>query len=132
MKKKDPTSIDQMVGQLLKRRRRELHLTQEQLAQRLDLVPQQIQKYEKGANRVPAGRLYEFADALNVSVDYFFAGAAEHLGPEFLSSMDELTPSETVMSSEGQSLLAAYDQIPDDDVKKLIRDFVLKMAKPKK
>jgi transcriptional regulator with XRE-family HTH domain len=67
-------ATDLHVGKRLRRRRRLLGLTQQQLAESIGIRFQQIQKYECGANRVTASRLYELAVALNVPVNYFFEG----------------------------------------------------------
>ncbi|MBI1251516.1 MAG: helix-turn-helix domain-containing protein [Alphaproteobacteria bacterium] len=67
-------ATDLHVGKRLRRRRRLLGLTQQQLAESIGIRFQQIQKYECGANRVTASRLYELAVALNVPVTYFFEG----------------------------------------------------------
>ena len=67
-------AIDLHVGKRLRRRRRLLGLTQQQLAESIGIRFQQIQKYECGANRVTASRLYELAVALNVPVNYYFEG----------------------------------------------------------
>jgi transcriptional regulator with XRE-family HTH domain len=66
--------IDQHVGERIRLRRTELGLTQEQLADTLDVSYQQIQKYETGANRISAGRIYEIARKLRVEIGYFFEG----------------------------------------------------------
>lgn len=63
--------IDQHVGERIRLRRTELGLTQEQLAEALQVSYQQIQKYETGANRISAGRLYEVAHRLEVDIGYF-------------------------------------------------------------
>lgn len=65
--------IDHHVGERIRLRRTELGLTQEQLAEALDVSYQQIQKYETGANRISAGRIYEIARKLGVDIGYFFA-----------------------------------------------------------
>ena len=67
-----PTWIDVHVGQRVRQRRTLLGYSQERLAEALNLTFQQVQKYERGANRVGAGRLYELAKALDVPVTYFF------------------------------------------------------------
>ena len=67
-------STDLHVGKRLRRRRRLLGMTQQDLASQVGVRFQQIQKYECGANRVTASRLYELSKALNVSVQYFFDG----------------------------------------------------------
>jgi transcriptional regulator with XRE-family HTH domain len=66
--------IDQHVGERIRLRRTERGLTQEQLAAALDVSYQQVQKYETGANRISAGRIYEIARKLGVEVGYFFDG----------------------------------------------------------
>lgn len=67
-------SIDQHVGERIRLRRAELGLTQEQLAEALDVSYQQIQKYETGANRISASRIFEMARRLDVDLGYFFEG----------------------------------------------------------
>ena len=69
--------IDAHVGERIRLRRTELGLTQEQLAEALDVSYQQIQKYETGANRVSAGRMLEIARKLDVDVGYFFEGLSD-------------------------------------------------------
>ena len=66
--------IDQHVGERIRARRTELGLTQEQLAEALNVSYQQVQKYETGANRISAGRIFEMAHKLRVDVSYFFEG----------------------------------------------------------
>jgi transcriptional regulator with XRE-family HTH domain len=66
--------IDQQVGERIRKRRTLLGYTQEQLAEALDISYQQIQKYETGANRVSAGRLYQIAQRLETPVSHFFEG----------------------------------------------------------
>ncbi|HXF89856.1 MAG TPA: helix-turn-helix transcriptional regulator [Xanthobacteraceae bacterium] len=69
---KTPTSIDRQVGQRLRMRRRMLGVSQMRLASMIGLTFQQVQKYEKGTNRLGASRLYQIAQALQVPVSYFF------------------------------------------------------------
>lgn len=69
---KSPSGIDRIVGQRLRWRRRELKLTQEQLGEKLGLTFQQVQKYEKGVNRVSAGTLYEISKVLGLHISWFF------------------------------------------------------------
>jgi len=66
--------VDEYVGERIRARRTTMGLTQENLAQTLNISYQQVQKYETGANRVSAGRLYEIARRLDVEVGYFFDG----------------------------------------------------------
>jgi transcriptional regulator with XRE-family HTH domain len=66
--------IDQHVGERIRLRRAELGLTQEQLAEALEVSYQQIQKYETGANRISASRIFQMARRLDVELGYFFEG----------------------------------------------------------
>ena len=76
--------IDRQVGARMRQRRVMLGLTQQQLAELIGVTYQQAHKYEKGINRVAAGRLYGIAQALGVEVSYFFEG---------LQTADRLVPS---------------------------------------
>jgi transcriptional regulator with XRE-family HTH domain len=69
--------IDQHGGERIRLRRTERGLTQEQLAEALDVSYQQVQKYETGANRISAGRIFQIARKLGVEVGYFFDGLGE-------------------------------------------------------
>lgn len=71
-----PNQIDVHVGSRVRRRRLELDLSQEQLGEALGVTFQQIQKYERGTNRVGASRLFELGGILNVAVGYFYSGLA--------------------------------------------------------
>lgn len=68
------TKIDEHVGKKLKLRRINFGLSQQELGKLLNITFQQIQKYEKGVNRVSSGKLYEFSKVLGVPVTYFFEG----------------------------------------------------------
>lgn len=65
---------DVFVGKKIKEKRIFLKITQEELAKKLDITFQQIQKYENGSNRVSAGRLYKISKIFNISINYFFKG----------------------------------------------------------
>lgn len=69
--------VDAYVGERIRDRRTSLGLTQEHLASALQISYQQVQKYETGANRVSAGRLFELARILDIDVGYFFEGLNE-------------------------------------------------------
>ncbi|GAD59769.1 helix-turn-helix transcriptional regulator [Brevundimonas sp. BAL450] len=73
------TEIDLHLGRRLRRRRRLLGLTQQQLAVQVGIRFQQIQKYECGANRISAARLWQLAEALETPVNYFYDGLSEAL-----------------------------------------------------
>lgn len=71
-----PDSVDIHVGDQLRARRTLIGLSQEKLAVAVGLTFQQVQKYERGKNRISAGRLYQFSHILEVSIDYFYEGLA--------------------------------------------------------
>ena len=71
--KSTPHPVDQSVGQQIRYRRWQLDMSQAELAGRIGVTWQQVQKYETGANRVSASRLWEAANALDVPITYFFA-----------------------------------------------------------
>jgi transcriptional regulator with XRE-family HTH domain len=73
----DRSAVNEHIGRRLRRRRRLLGLTQQELAKVCGLRFQQIQKYECGANALSAGRIWQLAQALECSVSYFFATGAE-------------------------------------------------------
>ncbi|MDG1418478.1 MAG: helix-turn-helix transcriptional regulator [Maricaulis sp.] len=108
--------IDLHVGKRLRRRRRLLGLTQQQLAESVGIRFQQIQKYECGANRVSASRLFELAESLDVPVQYFYEG---------LSSRDEaaneggLAP-DVLSQKETVDLIRAYYRLGERPRKRLL------------
>ena len=71
-----PNPIDAHVGRRVRMRRREIGMSQQTLADRLNLTFQQVQKYERGLNRISASKLFEIAEALEAPVGFFFDGAA--------------------------------------------------------
>jgi transcriptional regulator with XRE-family HTH domain len=75
-----PDSIDQHVGRRIRMQRLAMHMSQEKLGMALGLTFQQIQKYEKGTNRVGASRLQQIAQTLNVPPSFFFEGAVADAG----------------------------------------------------
>ena len=120
-----PSGIDRVVGQRIRWRRRELKLTQERLGELLELTFQQVQKYEKGVNRVSAGRLYEIAGVLGVPVSYFFDGAEEFLGPEQAEfAEDDSEPHAPVMTPEMLELISAFQKIEDISLRKSLLNTV--------
>ncbi|XKT75324.1 MAG: helix-turn-helix domain-containing protein [Patescibacteria group bacterium UBA2103] len=95
-------------------RRSLLDMSQSELGEKLGVTFQQVQKYERGANRVGASRLFDLAKVLDVSVGYFFKGLEEALDPE-LSSDDDILPT-FVASKHGPRLMIALSKIEDNEV----------------
>jgi transcriptional regulator with XRE-family HTH domain len=121
-----PSGIDRAVGQRIRLRRRERKLTQEQLGELLELTFQQVQKYEKGVNRVSAGRLYEIAGVLDVPVGYFFDGLdaeTSHAGM-MLAESDETFSMPLTISNEDVELIAAFQKISDAALRQSLLDTV--------
>ena len=81
-KKEKPDPVDKHVGARLRERRGELGLSQEKLAALADISFQQIQKYEKGLNRISASKLYHFARFLNVEPGWFYERMERQPGPQ--------------------------------------------------
>jgi len=123
-----PSGIDRVVGQRIRWRRRELKLSQEQLAELLSLTFQQVQKYEKGVNRVSAGRLFEISMAMGVPVNYFYDGAQTQLEDDqarfAASGMAEDGPRAPMMDTETLDLIAAFQKIRDDSLRKSLLNTV--------
>lgn len=116
-------AIDLHVGKRLRRRRRLLGLTQQQLAESIGIRFQQIQKYECGANRVTASRLYELAVALNVPVNYFFEGlqqVAAPATPGAPANDRDLIAADVLSQKETLELIRAYYKLGERPRRRLL------------
>jgi transcriptional regulator with XRE-family HTH domain len=125
--------LDIHVGQKLRQRRLMLGLTQEKLGGLLSLTFQQVQKYERGQNRVSASRLYEIARALRVPVAYFFEDAPDGIVMPGLSDqkqepLEEGAPGNDYNSRETAELLRAYFRIEDSKKRKRVLDLIRAMS----
>ena len=107
--KKVPNPIDKHVGSRVRMRRMLLGMSQEKLGEALGLTFQQVQKYEKGVNRVGAARLQQIATALNVPVTFFYDGDGKAREVESLLFLD---------SAFSLRLLRAYSKIKDQTVQR--------------
>ena len=109
--------VDAHVGKRIRHRRWLLGTTQQQLAERVGIKFQQIQKYETGANRVSASRLWDIADALGVPVRFFFDG----LGPDSESETKEVSnvPADLLGDKEALDLIRSYYAIPENQRRRL-------------
>jgi transcriptional regulator with XRE-family HTH domain len=101
------TDIDLHLGKRLRRRRRLLGLTQQQLASVCGVRFQQIQKYECGANRISAARIWQLAEALDVPVGYFFDGLSTR-NERMDDELPEGRNGEVLARKETQDLIRAY------------------------
>lgn len=129
MPKKQANLIDAQVGSRLRLRRMMIGMSQERLGDLLGLTFQQVQKYEKGVNRIGAGRLFEISRILDVPIFYFYEGVTEQLGeaPGF-SDTDAPPVLEFVSSGEGLQLSLAFMRIRDPKVRKRVLDLVKSLA----
>lgn len=122
-KKANP--IDAQVGNRVRIRRMLIGMSQEKLGDLLGLTFQQVQKYEKGVNRIGAGRLFEIARILGVPIDFFYDGVAS--SAETLASAAPPVM-EFVSSGEGLQLSLAFMKIKDPKVRKRVLDLVKSLA----
>ena len=122
--KKKPNPIDVHVGGRIRLRRNMLGMSQERLGESLGITFQQIQKYEKGTNRVGASRLQAIAHILGVPVAFFFEDAP---GGERVAGMAEDSAeyvAEVPNTAEGMQLNRAFVRISDAKVRRRILDLV--------
>src|SRR6201991_3339387 len=125
MPKKQANPIDAQVGNRVRIRRMLIGMSQEKLGDLLGLTFQQVQKYEKGVNRIGAGRLFEIARILGVPIDFFYDGVAA--STEGLSAAAPPVM-EFVSSGEGLQLSLAFMKIKDPKVRKRVLDLVKSLA----
>lgn len=113
-------------------RRMMVGMSQEKLGEALGLTFQQIQKYEKGANRISASRLQQISEALSTPLAYFFKGAPASEGAAQAGlaegAAEDAYLSDFVMTSEGLTLNRAFARVSDPKVRKRIVDLVVTLA----
>lgn len=125
--KKKPNPIDAHVGGRIRFRRNMLNMSQEKLGESLGITFQQIQKYEKGTNRVGASRLQAIAGILNVPVSFFFEDAPDTDIGQTSGFIEEMSGSDVMdfcSSAEGLQLNRAFVRISDAKVRRKIIDLV--------
>ena len=130
MTKKLPNPTDKHVGSRVRMRRMMLGMSQDKLGDALSLTFQQVQKYEKGTNRIGASRLQQIAHFLQVPVSFFFEGApglpsgngnaGEAPSPSYVSDF--------LATSDGLALTKAFMQIKDPKLRRRIVDLVSQIA----
>ena len=126
---KSPDELDAHIGARVRLRRIMLGVSQEQLGTALGLTFQQIQKYEKGLNRIGAGRLYRIATALSVSVAFFYEGLPDprdKAGDGDSGNGDAIQ--RFLTSPEGYSLCEAFMKIEDRATRRRLVDLVSTIA----
>jgi transcriptional regulator with XRE-family HTH domain len=130
MTKKSPNPIDKHVGSRVRMRRMMISMSQEKLGERLGITFQQIQKYEKGTNRIGASRLQQISIVLGVPVSFFFEGAPVPEGSSgaFSESSSPAYVSDFLATSDGLSLTKAFMKVKDPKVRRRIVDLVEAIA----
>ena len=127
--KKSTGSIDKEIGKRVRMRRISIGMSQEKLGELLDLTFQQVQKYEKGTNRISVGRLVDIAKILGVDIHFFFngiksikaeGGFAEEESPPYIS--------EVMSTPEGLQLIRTFTGIKNPKVRKSIVQLVASLA----
>jgi transcriptional regulator with XRE-family HTH domain len=132
MTRRDPNFIDVHVGNRIRMRRQLVGMSQEKLGEMLGITFQQVQKYEKGANRISASRLYLSAKILGVPVQFFFDDLP---GVESHGGMSEAREEDTVLSSlmnaDGVALARAFRDASSANKRKLISSVARLIAESK-
>jgi transcriptional regulator with XRE-family HTH domain len=133
MAKKAPNPIDKHVGSRVRMRRMMLSMSQEKLGDALGLTFQQVQKYEKGTNRIGASRLQQISQILQVPVAFFFEGAPNipPLGGSTDGMKEAPSPayvSDFLATSEGLALTKAFMRIKEAKLRRRIVDLVEEIA----
>jgi len=130
--KKAPNPIDKHVGSRVRMRRMMLGMSQEKLGDALGLTFQQVQKYEKGTNRIGASRLQQIAQILQVQVSFFFDGAPtvpSAMRPEGMAEAPSPAyVSDFLATSDGLALTKAFMRINDSKLRRRIVDLVEQIA----
>ncbi len=138
MTARKPNPVDVHVGSRVRLRRMFVGMSQERLGEQMDLTFQQIQKYEKGTNRIGASRLFQLSEILSVPVGFFFEGmdmpsaAQASRAPGFAEPASESYVMDFLDSREGVELNRAFVKITDPKVRKSIVDMVRAMAEADK
>ena len=126
-----PNPIDTYVGSRVRQRRTMLGMNQEALAKRLDLSFQQIQKYERGTNRIGSSRLFHISQILDVPINFFFEAVAKNEGRRTSGSEPKAVPEIANFQSKRETLdlVRAFTKISDPTVRKRILEMAKAMSK---
>ena len=122
----DERTIDVHVGLCVRGRRHELGMSQSTLADALGVSFQQVQKYERGANRVSASMLWEMSEAMEVPVTYFYEGYGD--GAHRASPESPNSPSRFFQTPDGFDLAQAFLQLPEGPVRKIVLTVARQLA----
>lgn len=128
--------VDIHVGNRVRQRRKLIGLSQADLGEALGLTFQQVQKYERGVNRIGASRLFQIAQILQINIDYFFAempseieSESIHLEEQLHSKLCSVGDDDIISSEETTELVANYYAIGDVKKRKAAHDLIANLAK---
>jgi transcriptional regulator with XRE-family HTH domain len=121
LQKKSPNQIDKHIGSRVRARRIMLGMSQEKLADALGLTFQQVQKYEKGVNRIGASRLLHIAGILDVSIEFFFEGLPGLRAGGF---SDDSLVAEFLTITESDRIVRGFLKLKDDEARRKVADLV--------
>jgi transcriptional regulator with XRE-family HTH domain len=122
-----PNPVDRHVGLRIRMRRKELGISQERLAESIGLTFQQVQKYERAANRVSASKLWEMSRALSTNISYFYEGLGDAIEAPG-SNLPRESMQNFLLTPEGIELAAVFPKIAKGRVRRKILDLVRAMA----
>ena len=122
-----PNPVDRHVGLRIRMRRKELGISQERLAESIGLTFQQVQKYERAANRVSASKLWEMSRALSTNISYFYEGLGDAIETPG-SNLPRESMQDFLLTPEGIELAAVFPKIAKGRVRRKILDLVRAMA----
>lgn len=119
-----PDPVDIHVGERIRLRRAMLRQTQQDLAHSIGISFQQLQKYERGTNRVSASRLFDIANHLGVSISFFFHDMDDALMKERGSQIGAAPRDDDSLSSDALRLMALFNRLPSETVRRRVLDFL--------
>lgn len=131
MNEKTPNPIDKHVGGRVRMRRMLMGMSQERLGEALGLTFQQVQKYEKGTNRISASRLQQISKVLGVPVEFFFdgsPGSESTAGNGFADGAGSMYTADLMATAEGVALGKAFLRIRDPRVRRRLIELVTALA----
>jgi transcriptional regulator with XRE-family HTH domain len=129
MLSKAPNPVDKHVGSRVRMRRLMMEMSQEKLGEALGLTFQQIQKYEKGTNRIGASRIQQISNILQIPVSFLFEGAPNAMvSAEGFNEASPAYVADFLATSEGLALTRAFTRIDDARLRRSIVDLVERIA----
>lgn len=125
---RQPNPVDRHVGERVRARRKQLGLSQDKLAEALGLTFQQVQKYERGVNRISASKLFDAAGALGVDIPYFYDGLTHEAAGSGVAEPAAPAFQPLVLTAEDTELLEAFRSITRKRMRKRVMELVRELA----